>query len=406
MLLPLSWKNVWRNPMRSGIVTASVAVGLFGGIFSTAFMNGMGRQTIDAAVSTELAHIQLHTPEFLEEPLPHKTIAHADSIIDTLESLKGINGVCGRSKVIAMVSSARTGHGVTVLGVVPKEMRKISTLPEKVFEGSWFETGKTNPVVIGKKLAEKLEVKKKSKIVLTMQTVAGSLTGGAFKVIGIFETHNSRFDENTVFVKKSDLTRLAEAPEPFIHEIAVLLNSYQSSDSMAAVLTEKVPACTVQTWKEIQPEVGMMENLLSQMMYIFVVIILIALTFGIVNTMLMAVMDRRREFGMLLAVGMSRKRIFSMVMIETVFLALTGGAAGMFLSGIAIYITGRTGINLTFLGEGLAELGYNPMVYPLIDISFFLILTCMVVATGIGASLYPAYKALSLDPAEAVRSDT
>jgi ABC-type lipoprotein release transport system permease subunit len=406
MIISLSWKNVWRNPLRSGIVIASITIGLFGGIFSTAFMNGMGKQTIHAAVNTELAHVQLHNPSFIEEPLPKKTVDNAPSIMKKIASMEQVKAVSGSSKLTAMVSSAKTGRGVTVMGVVPDEKAKISIMPDKVIEGSWFETKKRNPVIIGKKLAEKLDVQVKNKIVLTMQAVDGELTGGAFRVAGIFSTYNSTFDNNTVFVRQSDIERLAHGDPPFIHEIAVLLDNYHASDSMSQVIAREFPETKVQTWAEIKPDVGMMESLMAQMMYIFVLIILLALTFGIVNTMLMAVMDRRREFGMLMAVGMSRGRIFSMILFETIILALTGGILGMFTGGAATVITHRTGVDLTSLAEGLAEIGYNPMVYPAIDISFFIILTVMVIITGIIASLYPAYKALSLDPAEAVRSET
>ena len=258
----------------------------------------------------------------------------------------------------------------------------------------------------GGKLAEKLDAKLKTRIVLTVQDMSGNLTGGAFRVVGIFRTHNSTFDENTVFVKRGDLSRLIGAQGDAIHEVAVLLDSYDATDSITAVLKKKYPDLTVQSWKEIQPEVGMMENLMQQMMYLFVIVILIALSFGIVNTMLMAVLDRRREFGMLMAVGMSKPRIFIMVMVETVLLSVTGGVAGMLLGGSAVAATSRTGVDLSSIGKGLAAMGYNPLVYPYVDTAFFAGMCLLVVITAIGASIYPAFKALALNPADAVRSET
>lgn len=150
----------------------------------------------------------------------------------------------------------------------------------------------------------------------------------------------------------------------------------------------------------------MVKSLMLQMMYLFVMIIMLALMFGIVNTMLMVVLERRREFGMLMAVGLSRRRVFTMVLFETVTLAVTGGIAGMLLGAGSIAITRKTGIDLSALGEGLAAMGYSPMVYPAIDFSFFMLLTVMVIVAGILAAVYPAFKALALDPAAAVRSDT
>jgi putative ABC transport system permease protein len=406
MLIALSWKNIWRNPLRSGVVAVSVALGLFCGVFATAFMNGMGRQTIDSAISIELANIQLHEPKFVEEPLPSRVIPEAAALIGYLHANPSVKASAARTRLNGMVASAKTGSGVVAKGVDPAEERNISSLPDAVVDGNWFSDDKRNPVVIGAKLADKLDVKLKNRIVLTVQEMNGNLTGGAFKVVGIFRTHNSTFDENTVFVKRGDLSRLIGAQGDAVHEVAVLLNSYDATDSMTEVLKTAYPDLKVQSWKEIQPEVGMMENLMQQMMYLFVVVILAALSLGIVNTMLMAVLDRRREFGMLMAVGMSKGRIFLMVVVETVLLSVTGGIAGMILGGVTVAATSRTGVDLSSIGKGLAAMGYNPMVYPYIDSAFFAGMCLVVVVTGVVASIYPAFKALALNPADAVRSET
>ncbi len=406
MLFKISWKNIWRNPLRSGVVIASIALGLFCGVFSTAFMNGMGRQTIDSAIAIELGNLQLHTPSFLDEALPEHVIPEGGELASRFRSRAGVKAVAVRARINAMIASAKTGAGVVVKGIDPGEERAVSTLPEAVVTGTWFEGKGKNSIVIGEKLAEKLDVKLKTRIVLTFQDMHGELTGGAFKVRGIFKTHNSTFDENTVFVKRSDLSRLISANGTAVHEIALLLDRYEATDSVTTALKKELPDLAVESWKELQPEVGMMENLMRQMMYLFVVVILFALSFGIVNTMLMAVLDRRREFGMLMAVGMSRKRIFFMVVIETVLLALTGGSIGMVAGAVSIAVTGKTGIDLSSIGQGLAAIGYNPLVHPFIETSFFIGLCTMVVLTGILASLYPAMKTLGLNPADAVRSET
>jgi putative ABC transport system permease protein len=406
MLITLSWKNVWRNRMRSSVVITSITLGLFGGVFSTGFMNGMARQTINDAVSIELSHIQIHEPAFAEEPLPSRTIPDAGKIAAALRTDTEIVAVAVRGKVTSMIATAKTGSGVTVKGVIPEDEKVISRLPSLVTSGSWFESGKKNEIVIGSTLAKKLDAKLKSRVVITTQTMNGNLTGGAFKIAGIFKTHNSTFDENTVFVRNTDLAQLLESSVVAIHEIALLLPRYEQSDRVASKLRLVYPSLSIETWSQIQPEIGLMEGLMTQMMYLFVIIIMIALTFGIVNTMLMAVLDRQHEFGMLMAVGMSKGRIFSMVMMETVFLAVIGGLAGMSMGGIAIALTGKTGIDLSALSEGLTAMGYNPKVYPFIDTAFFAGVTIAVVLTGIASSIYPALKALGLNPADAVRSKT
>jgi ABC-type lipoprotein release transport system permease subunit len=140
-------------------------------------------------------------------------------------------------------------------------------------------------------------------------------------------------------------------------------------------------------------------------MYLFVGIILAALAFGIVNTMLMAILERTRELGMLAAIGMSKTRLFLMVMLESVFLSMTGGILGVALaSGITLWF-GRKGINLGAFAEGFGKLGYDPVIYPALDPVFLLNITLMVILTGILASVAPARRALRLNPSEAIRND-
>jgi ABC-type lipoprotein release transport system permease subunit len=155
----------------------------------------------------------------------------------------------------------------------------------------------------------------------------------------------------------------------------------------------------------VDPLLGMVDDLLDLWLYLFMGIILLALGFGIVNTMLMSILERERELGMLAAIGMNKRRIFFMIMLESVLLSLTGGVAGMVLSLMLIGWTRHTGIDLSALSEGFARMGYNPMLYPSLNALFFINITLMVILTGIAASIYPARRALKLSPADAIRNE-
>jgi len=155
----------------------------------------------------------------------------------------------------------------------------------------------------------------------------------------------------------------------------------------------------------LMPDMQMMNKSMDLSMYIIVGIILAALGFGIVNTMLMVVLERIKEIGMLMAVGMNKLRIFLMIMLETVLLSLTGGVTGIALALLLVKITSNTGINLSFYSQGLEAYGFDSVIFPKIDISIILQITLLVIFVGIIASIYPARKALKLNPAEALRSD-
>jgi len=139
--------------------------------------------------------------------------------------------------------------------------------------------------------------------------------------------------------------------------------------------------------------------------YIYISIFLLALSFGIINTMLMSVLERTRELGMLMAIGMNKKKVFQMIMLESVLLTLTGGMIGMIISALLINYYSVAGINLSMWAEGFEAIGYASIIYPSLSWSLFLGITLLVIITGILSSIWPARKALGLNPAEAIRHE-
>ena len=202
-----------------------------------------------------------------------------------------------------------------------KAEKKVFELYQKIdsASGNFFENDRKNAIVISKALATELNAKLKSKIVLTFQDFNGEITGAAFKVAGIFKTDNNPWDKMHVFVKNKDLRRIIELPENQSHEIVVLLDDYEQAVSKAQEFQMKYPDTKVEDWAEISPYLSLMSGYMDTMMGLFMAIILGALGFGIVNTMLMVVLERTRELGMLMAIGMTRRRVFVMIMLETIF---------------------------------------------------------------------------------------
>jgi len=244
-----------------------------------------------------------------------------------------------------------------------------------------------------------------SKLILTFLDMDNNQTGAAFRVCGIFRTNNDMFEEFAVFVPEDELRLLAGMEEGAYHRAIARLENDDLTQSVTREVKNKLADYEVMSWKEIQPDLAMITDFIGQIYAVFMVIILAALAFGIVNTMLMAVLERTRELGMLMAIGMNRRKIFFMIMLESIFLSIVGGFSGMAVSEIVIAITGKTGINLVKYSEGMEAIGYSAHLYPTIDIQFFITTTILIVLTGVLSSIYPARKALKLNPIEAIRTE-
>jgi putative ABC transport system permease protein len=404
MISSFAWRNLWRNKLRSSIIIAALTLGIFAGIFLISFTNGMVNSRIESIIGTEMSHIQIHQPGFLDNDQFNLLIPDADSLVKIIRKTPDVVGASKRIIISSMVASAETGAGVRVTGIDPRDEKEVTRLSSKLIEGKYLdETGK-NPVVISERLAQKLKVGLKNKIIITVQDVNKDITAGAFRIAGIYRTDNLMFDEANVFVNNSDLCRLTGLKRSVAHEIAVLLSNNSKTGEVEKTISAKFPDLEVKDWQLLSPEAGYLVSAMNQYMYIFIIIILLALCFGIINTMLMVIMERVKELGMLMAIGMNRVRVFTMIMLETVYLSLTGGVLGILTGFVTSKYLGHTGINLYFWKDAFSELGYSSLVYPVIDSRTLLVTTIMVIIAGIISSLYPAYKALKLNPAEAIRT--
>lgn len=405
MIWSVSWRNIWRNRTRSLVIIIAVTLGVFAGSYTIAFMKGWVNQRIESVINTEISHIQIHQKEYLETYEIHDYIKQINNLQDEVSKNPNVRAVSSRIIASCMIASAETGSGVQLVGINPENEKQITNLYTKIVEGDYFEGVKRNPIVIGEKLAQKLKVNVRSKIVVTITEMDGTITGGAFRVSGIYRTANTAYDEMKAFVRAEDLKDLLKLEENAGHELAILLKENNKEPEIMPILKEKYPEYQILKWSEILPDMKMMTESMDLMMYIFVIIILFALGFGIVNTMLMVVLERVKELGMLMAVGMNKTRVFSMIVLETVFLSITGGVLGIILAVLVTAITAKTGLDLSIWAQGLNSLGFDAVIYPEIGVKDLVVVTILVIVTGIISAIYPAQKAIKLNPAEALRID-
>jgi ABC-type lipoprotein release transport system permease subunit len=406
MIVRLAWKNIWRNKVRSGVILGAIAIGLFAGTYLVAFMDGWIIGSVKESIDTDIACIQIHNSKFSNN---HDVGEYLQEFPSVTEAPEG-TAISGRIVLSGMLQSANNAIGIMAKGVIPEQEKTVSavwkTIPDSL--GAYLPNDVKMPIVISKKTAEKLKVRLKSKIVLTFQNANEEMQSVAFRVCGIYKTSNTMFDESTVFIKYDDIFPLTALPENAIHEVAINLPDLKTCDWVYPKIKAALPELEVLSWKEINPTLSLSLGATEFFGVIILGIFLLALSFGIVNTMLMAILERTKELGMLKAIGMSKNKIFRMIMLETVFLTLLGSAVGVILATAVLIPSLKTGIDLTFMvgdvGDAFEDFGYSAIVYPVINLKMFAEIAVLVIVAGILSAIYPAKKALKTNTIEAIKS--
>lgn len=402
MLTKIAGRNIWRSKKRSLIIITAVSFGLWAGIFMTAFYNGVIEQRINTAISSELSHIQLHHPEFRKDYEIKYHLNDGKKRLLKIKQDSSVKAVSGRIIIKGMIASAAGSSGITINGVMPKEENNLTHLNNKIISGNYFSPKKTNEIILSERLRKKLKLNLNKKAILTFQDKEGNLASAAFRISGIYKTVNSPYDDSNVFVKLTDIDSLGGIQNE-INEIAVLLKSSESLEESQSRLIKMFPKTDIQNWKKIAPELGYTVSVGDQTMFIFMGVIMLALGFGIVNTMMMAVLERTREIGMLMALGMNKFKIFIMILLETFFLILAGCPIGIAAALVTIAITQRTGIDFSEYSEVYSSFGYSSIFYPSLSAKQFVIMVILVIITAFVSALFPARKALQLNPAESLK---
>jgi len=474
MIWSISWKNVWRNKVRSLVVIVAATLGIISGVLVVGIMEGWVEQRLHDAIYNEVSHIQIHNAGYLKNEEIDLTIRDTTRVRESIRQLPGLKAWAERTKMVAMANTPWANTGVFIYGIDPEKEKRVSEIYKKIVPGAgnYLEEGKPGSILISDKTAEILKLKQhcltndvtaklekervpksvlskledikderfrspkdfrealrarltkkeldrygrqvmdssldykiRNKIQITLSDEKGTPVQGTFRVCGIYRTANTGFDQAAVFVNAGELAALYDGKKILIHEIAIMIDDIKNAGSVKEKLAGISASNTVSTWKDLAPDAAMMNDFMIMYYFIFIGIVMFALAFGIINTMMMTILERTRELGMLMAIGMNRRRIFSMIMLETIFLTIVGAAAGMAGGWAIVMSLGKTGIHFASWGEGFEAIGFAATVYPVITPFFFMLITIMVIVTAIISSVWPARKALNLDPAEAIRTE-
>jgi ABC-type lipoprotein release transport system permease subunit len=403
MILQLAWRNIWRNKTRSIVIMLSVTIGLLTGISVLSLYAGMTKSRVRTLIDTEIAHLQLHHPEFRKDYYPRYLLSLSEKELHDIQSNPKVKSVEPRTVVQGMLATSTGSAGVQINGINPEVEYAFSHLKSKIKVGEGFHPGKRQEIMIGKKLADKMMLMNGAKLVLTFTDSSDNIISAAFRICAIYQSDNTPLDEVNVYVVDSTLNDLLGQSGRY-NELAILLKEDEDVNSVQASLKKDYPHLEVAAWNELSPETDLLVKTVDEYSYIIIIIILIALAFGILNTMLMSVLERTREIGMMMALGTSGARIFTMIFLETLILTISGTPFGIFLSWMLINYYSLHGLDFSGYGkEMMSSFGFKTMVYPVFPWAQLTTIIAMVFITAMLSSLLPALKAIRLQPVAAMR---
>ena len=402
-LIKISWRNIWRNKLRSLVVIISIVFGLLGGIIIIAMSYGLNEERMNNAVDTYLSHIQIHNNLFSEDYNIKHTINNLDAIEKAINEDERVVSYSKRIVLNGMLSNSNGSYGIQVKGIDPDEEIKVTNTYEKVIDGEYFKSKRDNTILVGKKLADKLNLKLKSKVVITFQDENYELTSLLYRVEGIFRSGNSRYDEMNVFVKNKSITKNLPGFNGY-HEMPILLSDIELRGEVKKDLIPLSSDNIVEGWDDISKELAYANEMLSAVLYIFMMIILSGLSFGVINTMLMAILERRKEIGMLMSIGMNRFKIFMMISFETIFLSLIALPFGLITSYLIVEYYSVVGIDLSVVEAGLENFGVGTRLYFKVPNEEYFYVSLMVFVISIFSSIFPSIRALKINPVEATKT--
>jgi len=401
MLTIIAWRNIWRNHRRTLIMLGAIAVGVWAMIWLTAVMRGMVDQMIVDSIKNLIGHVQIHAPAYRDDPsivnsMPAPTSALTEALQDP-----AITTWTTRVRVPAVISSERESMGVTLVGISPEREQGLLFLPETISLGRYLESAQDDGVIIGAKLAERLEIQLGWRIVLMSQDPENEIVDRGFRVVGIFDTEMEAIETGYVFTGLETAQRLLNM-QTQVSELALITQDYRHLQAIVDRLRTAAPGLEVLPWQELDKYLGTMLAVMDGFVLIWYLVVFIAMSFGLVNTLLMAVFERTREIGLIQALGMKPSLILLQVLIESFFLLILGLVLGNLLSWLSI-IPIQDGWDISALGvEGLEYAGMSAILYPVVLANDVILSNVVVIVLGLIASLYPAWRAARHVPVEAI----
>ncbi|HFD33415.1 MAG TPA: ABC transporter permease [Gammaproteobacteria bacterium] len=410
----LAWRNLWRHRRRTLITLFSIAIGFGLTVFSIGLQDSGHHSMVKNAINMGDGHITLQHRDYLASPANYRYISHGKQIMDVLAKQRIDGKIVPRITLQVLASTANNSVGVRLQGIAPATDPLHNLLKKNMTMGHWIEKSDLRGLIIGEGMARKLKVKIGSKIIIIAGKKGGDSESHLGRVRGIFKSGISELDSYLIisgldFSRKFLVAEGANAELKPLTRIAIFLNNEDDIAPVKAAIKiiNPEPDVAVLDWQEMMPQLVQYIVIDDISAYVMQVFILLVILFGIINTVLMSILERTREFGLLRALGLKRQYLILLIFIETLLLSLLAVVLGWLVGGSIHWYVAVNGIDITgMIPEGTTFAGtfMDPVIYSEISIHRVIQLTSIIFLATLASGIYPAIKASRIQPVEALRT--
>lgn len=408
-LIVIAWRNLWRHKRRTLLTLSSIAFGGFLAVLFTALQDRSFADFIDTAARLGGGHVTLQHPAYLDSPTLTRTVQSSGALRQLAAQDRDVARVVERIVGQVMLATASDSFGAFFIAYAP-ELEDDSTLSfgAGLVEGAMYQTSRDTGIILGKKLAQNLGVKLGNKVVYTMLDKKGNIVAGMRRLAGIVSTGAPSLDAGLCLLPLDTVREVLGYSQDESTYVAVFLSDARRSRAVAQRLARRVDSQAVAlTWDEIQPELASFIALKVGGARFMEILIAILVAAGIFNTLFVSVMERMREFGIMMAIGYSPGQLFGMVMLESLWLGIVGIVAGALVTiGPYVYLV-KTGIDVSALTGGatteVAGVGFDPTLRVGIFPEHLVMIVVAILIATLAAGLYPAWRAGRVVPVESIK---
>ena len=407
MFFRIALRNIWRNPRRSILTICAIAFACLLLVFMLSFQFGSYDTLINSAVKIHAGHVQIQAADYNEKRDIRRVVTIPHRLGQILDQFPLIDAYTYRANAFALLSSGQRTYGAMVIGVDPVREARVSSLKMLIREGTFLTPGKADQALLGAKLAKNLQAGVGDEITLLGQGRDGSIAATVVRVCGIFSTGLDEFDRASIHLALDNFQHIFSMQDT-VHQVVIIARSLKeipllkhSIQQNIQVLDARYPLEALD-WQELVPGLkqSIEMDLISGMIFYGILIVVVA--FSILNTFLMAIFERTREFGVLMALGTTPQRLTQLLLTESMTLTMIGLAGGILLGVLITGFFEIHGIDFAGSSELLSQFGISSRIYP--QLSWLSILSgpAAVLLVTFVAALYPALKIRSLKPVEAM----